>query len=70
VKKLIGLSSLWRVPFDHLTRFVIHNFRALSRLCRGPAQPIGPRQAGSFELPAIYTNHEGANIVIAPNIVG
>ena len=52
------------MPFDHLTRFVIHNFRSLSRLCRGPHSPLGlDKLARSHELPAIYTNHEGANIV-------
>jgi hypothetical protein len=48
------------MPFDHLTRFVIHNFRSLSRLC-GPRSPLGlDKLASSHELPAIYTNHAGA----------
>jgi hypothetical protein len=29
------------MPFDHLTRFVIHNFRSLFRLCHGPRSPLG-----------------------------
>jgi hypothetical protein len=65
-----GLTcSLWRVPFDHLTRFAVHNFRSLSRLCRSPRSPLGlDKLARSHELPAIYTNHEVASTVIAPNV--
>jgi hypothetical protein len=58
------------VAFDHLTRFAVHNFRSLSRLCRSPRSPLGlDKLARSHELPAIYTNHEAANTVIAPNVV-
>ena len=62
--------NLWRVPFDHLTCFAVHNFRSLSRLCRSPRSPLGlSKLARSHELPAPYTNHEVANTVIMPNIV-
>lgn len=66
-----GLAcSLSRVPFDHLTRFAVHNFRSLPRLCRSPCSPLGlDKLARSHELPAIYTNHEVTNTVIAPNVV-
>jgi hypothetical protein len=58
------------MPFDHLTRFAIHNFHSLSRLCRSPRSPSGlDKLARSHELPAIYTNHEEANSVIAPSVV-
>jgi hypothetical protein len=62
-------SRLWRMPCDHLIRFAVHDFRSLSRLCRSPRNPLGLDElARSHELPAIYTNYEEANTVIAPNI--
>jgi hypothetical protein len=58
------------MPFDHLTRFAVHNFHSLSRLCRSPRNPSSlDKLARSHELPAICTNHEVANTVIAPNVV-
>jgi hypothetical protein len=66
---LVLPPSLWRVSFDHLARFVIHDLHSLSRLCRGLCSPLSfDKLARSHQLPALYTNHKGAKIAIAPSI--
>jgi hypothetical protein len=35
-----GLTALWRVPFDHLTRYAVHDFRSFSRLFGGPYRSL------------------------------
>jgi hypothetical protein len=68
-ERILVNVSLRRMPFDHLTRFAVHNFHSRSRLCRSPRNPLGLyEQARSHELPAVYANHEEANTVIAPNV--
>jgi hypothetical protein len=56
-----GLAALWRVPFDHLTRYAIHDFGSLSRLCGGPYSPLRfDKLVRSYQAPALYANLKGA----------
>ena len=61
-----GLAALWRVPFDHLARYAIHNFRSFSRLCGGPYRPLSfYKLVRPHQPPAVYANFKGAKGAIA-----
>ena len=64
-----GLAALWRVPFDHLTRYAIHDFRSFSRLCGGPYRPLSfDKLVRPYQPPALYANLKDARGAIAPTI--
>jgi hypothetical protein len=61
-----GLTALWREPFDHLTRYPIHDFRSFSRLCGGPYRPLSfDKLVRPYEPPAFDANLKGAKGTIA-----
>jgi hypothetical protein len=61
-----GLAALWGVPFDHLTRYAIHDFRSFSRLCGGPYRPLSfDKLVRPYQPPALYANLKGAKGAIA-----
>jgi hypothetical protein len=49
------------VPFDHLARYAIHDFRAFSRLRGGPDSPLSfDKLVRSYQPPTLYANLKDA----------
>ena len=60
------LNCAVAVPFDHLTRYAIHDFRSFSRLCGGPHRPLSfDKLVRPYQPPALYANLKGAKGAIA-----
>ena len=58
------------MPFDHLTCYAIHDFRAFSRLRGGPYSPLSfDKLVRSYQPPALYANLKDARGARAADIL-